>query len=47
MAIDFAIQAAGNQSERVFVGGIAASLMYDEFEREPRWAGCAIYQRSA
>ena len=39
MAIDFAIQAAGNQSERVFVGGIAASLMYDEFVREPRWAG--------
>lgn len=38
-AIDFAIQAAGNQSERVFVGGIAASLMYDEFVRESRWAG--------
>ena len=38
-AIDFAIQAAGNQSERVFVGGIAVSLMHEEFEREPRWAG--------
>ncbi len=38
-AIDFAILAAGNQSERVFVGGIAASLMYDEFVKEPRWAG--------
>ena len=38
-AIDFAIEAAGNQSERVFVGGIAASLMYDEFVKEPRWAG--------
>ena len=38
-AIDFAIQAAGNQSERVFVGGIAASLMYDEFVKESRWAG--------
>ena len=38
-AIDFAIQSAGNQSERVFVGGIAASLMYDEFVKEPRWAG--------
>lgn len=37
--IDFAIQAAGNQSERVFVGGIAASLMHDEFLNEPRWAG--------
>ena len=38
-AIDFAIQAAGNQPERVFVGGIAASLMHDEFIHEPRWAG--------
>ena len=38
-AIDFAIQAAGNQPERVFVGGIAASLMHGEFIREPRWAG--------
>ena len=38
-AIDFAIMAAGNQPERVFVGGIAASLMYDEFINESRWAG--------
>ena len=38
-AINFAILAAGNQPERVFVGGIAASLMYDEFIKEPRWAG--------
>ena len=38
-AIDFAIQAAGNQPERVFVGGIAASLMHGEFVNEPRWAG--------
>ena len=38
-AIDFAILAAGNQPERVFVGGIAASLMHDEFIAEPRWAG--------
>ena len=38
-AIDYAIQAAGNQPERVFVGGIAASLMHDQFVREPRWAG--------
>ena len=38
-AIDFAIRAAGNQSERVFVGGIAASLMLQEFINEPRWAG--------
>lgn len=38
-AIDFAIEAAGNQPERVFVGGIAASLMHDQFVNEPRWAG--------
>ena len=37
--IDFAISAARNQPERVFVGGIAASLMYDEFIKEPRWTG--------
>ena len=38
-AIDFAIRAARGQQERVFVGGIAASLMHDEFLNEPRWAG--------
>lgn len=38
-AINFAIQAAGGQPERVFVGGIAASLMTEEFVREPTWAG--------
>ena len=38
-AIDFAIHAAGNQPERVFVGGIAVSLMHDAFLNEPRWAG--------
>ena len=38
-AIDEAIQIAGMQPERVFVGGIAASLMHDEYQREPRWAG--------
>ena len=38
-AIDFAILAAGSQPERVFVGGIAASLMHDEFVSQPQWAG--------
>ena len=38
-AIDFAIQAAGGQNERVFVGGIAASLMYEQFVAESKWAG--------
>ena len=38
-AIDFALRAARGQAERVFVGGIAATLMFDEFIGEPRWAG--------
>ena len=38
-AIDFALRAARGQAERVFVGGIAASLMFDEFIQESRWAG--------
>ena len=38
-AIDFAIEAAAYQSERVFVGGISASLMHDSYVSEPRWAG--------
>ena len=38
-AIDFAVQAAGRQPERVFVGGIAASLMRDQFVAEARWTG--------
>ena len=38
-AIDFAIQAARGQQENVFVGGIAASLMYDQFNEVPRWSG--------
>ena len=38
-AIDFALLAVRGQAERVFVGGIAATLMFEEFRREPRWAG--------
>ena len=38
-AVDFAIRAAGGQRERVFVGGIAVSLMLEAFVDEPRWAG--------
>ena len=38
-AIDRAIQAAAMQPERVFVGGIAASLMHDDYQNVPRWAG--------
>ena len=45
-AIDQAIQYAGGQPERVFVGGIAVSLMHDEFTTESRWGGRAIYSRT-
>ena len=37
--IDFAIECASGQTRRVFVGGIAASLMTDEFLKEVRWHG--------
>jgi hypothetical protein len=38
-AIDFAIKAARGQNEHVFVGGIAASLMHEEFTTVPQWQG--------
>ena len=37
--IDFAIEAAQGDSQRVFVGGIAASLMHERFVGDPRWRG--------
>jgi hypothetical protein len=38
-SIDFAIEAAGGYANRVFVGGIAASLMHERFLEERRWNG--------
>jgi len=38
-AIDFALEVANGQADKVFVGGIAASLMHDRFSRERRWHG--------
>src|SRR5262249_4001906 len=38
-AIDFAVEAAGCNRNNVFVGGIAASLMHQQFMQEPRWHG--------
>jgi hypothetical protein len=38
-SIDFAIEAANGNTERIFVGGIAASLMHERFVSEPRWRG--------
>jgi hypothetical protein len=37
--IDFALEAVHGQTQRVFVGGIAASLMHERFLSEPRWRG--------
>lgn len=38
-SIDFAISAAQGNTTKVFVGGIAASLMHSAFLVEPRWLG--------
>lgn len=38
-SIDFAIEAAQRNTSKVFVGGIAASLMHGEFLAEKRWLG--------
>lgn len=38
-SIDYALDLVGGQAHRVFVGGIAASLMHDKFNDEPRWRG--------
>ena len=38
-SIDFALKAANNHAGKVFVGGIATSLMHEEFLNEARWRG--------
>ena len=38
-SIDFAIYVANGNKDKVFVGGIAASLMHEKFVNEPRWKG--------
>jgi len=40
--IDFALEVAGGARDKVFVGGIAASLMHQRFLDEPRWRGVRI-----
>ena len=37
--IDFALQVANDQADRIFVGGIAASLMHKKFIDESKWSG--------
>src|SRR5437868_1433002 len=38
-AIEFALDVVGGRADRVFVGGIAASLMNERFKAEPKWRG--------
>lgn len=38
-SIDFALEVAKGQADRIFVGGIAASLMHEHYLGEPRWRG--------
>ena len=38
-SIDFALKVSNNQPSKVFVGGIAASLMHEAFVVEPAWRG--------
>ena len=38
-SIDFALKVANNQPSKVFVGGIAASLMQESFVAETKWRG--------
>ncbi len=43
-SIDFALYVANGHAEKVFVGGIAASLMHGKFLDEPRWRGIRFIQ---
>lgn len=38
-SIDYALEVAHGCGSKVFVGGIAASLMHEQFVMEPRWRG--------
>ena len=38
-SIDFALEVAHGDTSKIFVGGIAASLMHERFLEEPRWKG--------
>jgi hypothetical protein len=38
-SIDFVLRLVGGQAQRVFVGGIAASLMHDKYISTPEWRG--------
>src|ERR1700687_4382587 len=38
-SIDFALEVSQRQPSKIFVGGIAASLMREAYAAEPRWRG--------
>lgn len=38
-SIDFALEVVRGRANKIFVGGIAASLMNERFAQEPRWRG--------
>ena len=38
-AVDFALEVVNGQADKIFVGGIAASLMNERFRSEQRWQG--------
>lgn len=38
-SIDFALTLVNGQTDKIFVGGIATSLMHEEFTKVPRWRG--------
>lgn len=38
-SIDYALELVGGRANRVFVGGIAASLMHDKYIAETKWRG--------
>ncbi|NKB32617.1 MAG: radical SAM protein [Pseudomonadales bacterium] len=43
-SINFALKAANGHADRIFVGGIAASLMNEAFKAEPSWRGIRFIQ---
>jgi hypothetical protein len=42
--IDFALDVVNQQADKIFVGGIAASLINEEFYKVPEWSGIRFIQ---
>src|SRR5258708_4064572 len=43
-SIDFALRVANGHADKIFVGGIAASLMPEEFAKKKEWQGIRFIQ---